>query len=185
MLLQPADAGRFIDTYQEVAVAIHGLLKRPLPEDPTHTLNHARQLISKDAGLLERAAAHLHRKGRTVDPEVIGALRRLRLGRWVHLKDLKRGAILLDLKGREVCSVVGLTQPLGSITGQPGSVIETALCPFLGRILCDGLIVHIAALGPELRRSCNERYRQLKASGRLHGDPATSSLWQEDGTLLR
>jgi hypothetical protein len=34
------------------------------------------------------------------------------------------------------------------------------------------VIVPAAALGPELRRSCNERYRVLKASGHLHDDPA-------------
>jgi len=42
------------------------------------------------------------------------------------------------------------------------------------------VIVPAAALGPELRRSCNERYRVLKASSHLHDDPARAPLWQGD-----
>jgi len=180
MMLPPVDARRFIDTYQKVAVAIHALLERPVPNNPTMALNDARAWISDDADLVQRAVTHLRRRGVTVDPEVIAALCWLRVEKWVHLKDLKRGAILLDLKGQEAYRVVGLTQPLGSITGQTGAVIRTALCPFMGHILCDGVIVPVAALGPELRRSCNARYRVLKASGHLHDDPARAPLWQSN-----
>lgn len=41
--------------------------------------------------------------------------------------------------------------------------------------------VAVAALGPELRRSCNDRCRVLKASGHLHHDQARAPLRQGDG----
>jgi hypothetical protein len=40
------------------------------------------------------------------------------------------------------------------------------------------VIVPVAALSPELRRSCNERYRLRKASGHLLDDQTLAPLWQ-------
>jgi len=87
MLLPPADARRFIDTYQEVAVAIHPLLERPVPKNPRKAANDARSPISDDPDLVQQAGTNLRRKGVTVDAEVIEALGQLRLDEWVHLKE--------------------------------------------------------------------------------------------------
>lgn len=101
MLLPAAAARRFIDGYKQVAVSVHALLELPLSEDPRQVVRAARERICEEPALLGRAIAQLERRGRTPDPEVLDALGQLRLDRWVHLKDLKRGAILLDLDGRE------------------------------------------------------------------------------------
>lgn len=84
------------------------------------------------------------------DPDVIKALSQMRLAQWVHLKDLKSGAILLDSQGREAYRVVGLTQLPGEIIGERGCLVETALCHFAGRILCDGIFIERGQLGPNL-----------------------------------
>jgi len=53
----------------------------------------------------------------------------------------------------------------------------------MGHILRDGVIGPVAALGQELRRSCNARYRVLRASGHLHDNPARVALWQSNALL--
>ena len=52
-----------------------------------------------------------------------------------------------------------------------------------GLILCDGVIGPVAALGPELRHSCDARYRVLKASGHRDDDPARAPVWQSNALL--
>lgn len=180
MLLAPADARRFMGTYEQVAIAVHGLQQGEVSDDPRQAIARARELLQHDPELLERAVSWLQQRSRRPDGEVIASLRTLRLDTWVHLKDLRSGSVLLDSKGANAYLVAGLTQQLSAITGRPGMVvIEAGLCQFAGRILCDGLLIPRAQLGPELKRASNSRYRQLKAEGRLHRDPATAPLWSD------
>jgi hypothetical protein len=165
-------------TYEQVALAVHAVRDENPPSNPTLVLTAARLLLQENPAQLDQAVNLLRTRKEEPDPDVIKALSQMRLAQWVHLKDLKSGAILLDSKGREAYCVVGLTQSPGEIIGERGCLVETALCPFAGRILCDGIFIERGQLGPNLRRSCNERYLSLKAAGRLHRDPATAPLWQ-------
>jgi hypothetical protein len=46
----------------------------------------------------------------------------MQLAEWVHLKDLKSGAIFLNQEGTEAYSAVGLTQLPSAIIGDRGFV---------------------------------------------------------------
>ncbi len=177
MLLNPEDAQRFIATYEQVAFSVHRLLKLAPAKQITRILFTAREQLQANPELLDQAVAHGRKQGFSLDSQALDALGQMRLDRWIYLKDLKSGSILLDHQGQEAYSVVGLTQPLAQITGQTGWVLNTALCPFKGKIICDGIMAPIAQLGPSFKRDYHQLYLKLKAHGRLHREPQTSPLW--------
>lgn len=177
MLLNPEDAQSFIATYEQVAFSVHRLLKLAPAKQITRILFTAREQLQANPELLDQAVAHGRKQGFSLDSQALEALGQMRLDRWIYLKDLKSGSILLDHQGQEAYSVVGLTQPLAQITGQTGWVLNTALCPFKGKIICDGIMAPIAQLGPSLKRDYHQHYLKLKAHGRLHREPQTSPLW--------
>lgn len=178
-LLSHHDAQRFMTTYQQVAIALSVLKGKPIPVDPPLVLAKARKQLQENPELLDRAVAQMKSRRIRADPEVIEALRQMRLGEWVHLKDLKSGSVLIDIQGQEAYCVTGLTQPLGVITGRGVCLLEAALCPFAGRIVCDGILIARCDLGSNLRRNINDLYRKLKAAGRLHQSPMTAALWNQ------
>ena len=178
-LLSRHDAQRFMTTYQQVAIALFVLKGKPIPVDPPLVLARAREQLQQTPELLDQAVAQMKGRGIRADPEVIEALGQMHLGEWVHLKDLKSGSVLIDIQEREAYCVAGLSQPLGVITGRSGCLITTALCPFAGRILCDGIVIPHCDLSSNLRRNTNDLYQHLKAAGRLHQSPTTAPFWKQ------
>jgi tetratricopeptide (TPR) repeat protein len=176
-LLAPEDARRFMATDKQVATAVHQLLRRAIPADPRQLLLAARQQLQQQPDLLGRAVKQLHRRQLQPDGEVIEALRQLHPSPWLFLNDLRSGAIFLDRECQAAYSVAGLTQSPGQIIGPGGYRVETALCPFAGRILCDGIFADATPMDPELERRCRERYLLLKSEGRVIRDPAGAPLW--------
>lgn len=177
MLLTPNDARRFMATYERVAMAVHAVAGLDAPRSPQACLASAREALEETPGLLDEAVAVLKKEGVQADEDVVKALRLMQLGEWIHLKDLKSGAIFLNGEGTEAYCAVGLTQQPSAILGGKGFLVETGLCPFAGRILCDGVFVARAQLGRNIWSECHQRYLSLKATGRLHRSPATAPLW--------
>jgi hypothetical protein len=177
MLLTPKDARRFMATYEQVALAMHAVAELETPGDPKACLASGRKALQRTPKLLGDAVAFLNKEAIKVDADVVDALRQMQLGEWIHLKDLRSGAIFLNQKGTEAYSAAGLTQPPSTIIGARGSLVETALCPFAGRIHCDGVFVVRLQLGPNIWRECHQRYLRLKAAGQLHRSPASVPLW--------
>jgi hypothetical protein len=179
MLLSPEDAKRFMATYEQVALAVHAIAALDPPDNPTASLVHARERLQETPELLDEAETFLRRQGTWTDVEVLDALRQMKLEEYVHLKDLKRGAIFLSADGSEAYSAIGLTQPPAAIIGARGHVVHTALCPFAEKIVCDGVFITRAQLGPGLWSEFHKRYLGLKAAGQLHHDPSTVPEWQQ------
>lgn len=179
MLLSPQNAERFMATYERVAIAVHAIAALNPPDNTTASLVHARERLQDAPELLDEAVELLRRQGTWTDPEVVEALRQMKLDEYVHVKDLKSGAIFLSVDGSEAYSTIGLTQPPGAIIGARGHVVKTALCPFAGKILCDGVFITRAALGPSVWSDFYKRYLSLKAAGCLHDEPSTVPEWQQ------
>jgi tetratricopeptide (TPR) repeat protein len=180
-LLAPELARRFVATYKLVANAVHQLLSRAIPADPTVLLMEARAGLQQHPDLLERAVQQLHRRQLRPDGEVIEALRQLRLSQWLFLKELRTGAIFLDHECQGAYSVASLTQSPSRIIGRQLCMVETAFCPFAGRILCDGIFVNARPLGPKQERRWRERYLLLESEGRVVCNPADAPLWSSAG----
>jgi len=178
MLLNPEDAQRFMTTYERVAIAVHAVNNEQADAGPTACLVNARRQLHDNPEQLDEAIKHLREHNIPVDPDVIEALSQIKLAEWIHIKDLKSGAIFLNKEASEAYSTVGLTQQPGAIVSGRGFLVETGLCPFAGKILCDGLFVGRVQLGPNLWSEFHERYLWLKAEGRLHRSVDTAPPWQ-------
>jgi hypothetical protein len=178
MLLAPHDARRFMATYERVAIAVQAINQQQAASDPATCLVNARRQLLDNPERLDEVMQHLREHSIPVDPEVIEALSQMKLAEWIHIKDLKSGAIFLNKEASEAYSTVGLTQQPGAILGGRGFLVETGLCPFAGKILCDGLFVGRVQLGPNLWSEFHERYLWLKAEGRLHRSVDTAPPWQ-------
>lgn len=74
-------------------MAVHVVCGQDPPADPSRSLAHARKRLHQNP-----------------------ALRAMRLAEWVHLKDLRSGAIFLNLEATEAYGTAALTQ-------QPSAVI--------------------------------------------------------------
>jgi hypothetical protein len=181
MLLSPTDAKRFMATYEQVAIAVHAITALDPPDNPTASLVHARERLQDAPGLLDEAVRFLKQQGAWTDPEVVEALRQMKLEEYVHVKDLKSGAIFLSADGSEAYSVIGLTQAPGAIIRARGHVVKTALFPFAGKIVCDGVFIASVQLGPGLWSEFHKRYLSLKAAGQLHHDSTSVPEWQQPG----
>lgn len=144
-LLSPPNARRFITTYERVGMAVHVVCGQDPPADPSRSLVHARKRLHQNP-----------------------ALRAMRLTESEHLKDLRSGAIFLNLEATEAYSTAALAQQPSAVIGQRGCVVETALFPSAGRVLSDGIFIAGAQLGPGLWSSFDGRYLSLKAAGRLY-----------------
>lgn len=179
MLLSPKDAKRFMATYERVAIAVHALAALDPPDTPTASLVMARERLQETPELLAEAVTYLKRQGSKTDPQVVEALRQMKLDEYLHLKDLKRGSIFLSTDGSEAYSAIGLTQAPGAIIGTRGHVVKTALCPFADKILCDGIFIARAQIGPSLWSEFHRRDLSLKAAGRLHRDLSSVPAWQQ------
>lgn len=179
MLLAPRDARRFMVTYERVAMAVHVIAALDAPASPQACLAKARKTLQDTPGLLDEAVAVLQKEGFRADEHVVKALQLMQLGEWIHLKDLSSGAIFLNREGTEAYCAIGLTQQPSAIIGSRGFLVETALCSFAGRILCDGVFIPRVQLGPNLWSECQQRYLSLKAAGRLHRSPASVPAWDQ------
>ena len=178
MLLPAEDARRFMVTYERVAIAVLNVGGVDVPTDPKVCLARAREQLQDRPELLTRAVSLLEQQDAAVDHEVVEALGQMHLAEWVHLKDLRSGAVFLNLEGTEAYSTAGLTQQPSAIIGGRGHLVKTGLFPFAGRIVCDGIFIASVQLEPSLWSDYHKRYRGLKAAGLLHRDPTSVPAWQ-------
>jgi hypothetical protein len=179
MLLSAQDAKRFMVTYERVAIAVLTIGGIKMPADPKTCLARAREQLQDSPELLAQAVSFLEQRNTPVDQEVVEALGRMRVAKWVHLKDLRSGAVFLNLEGSEAYSVACLTEQPVAIIGSRGYLVETGLCAFAGRIVCDGVFIASVQLAPGLWSEFHKRYRSLKAAGCLHRDPTSVPAWQQ------
>ncbi len=161
MVLDPQAAQRFINTYMAVLLAIAGT---PTCEDKKvlHLLVKGRARLLKDPALLEKARCSLAEQSQKLDHEVMSAIEGLEVRKWVYLRDTRAYSVFLDSSTDRAFGVVGLTDRLSDVVGGSGAFVETGLVRFNGRFVCDGLFTQIVWLGTNVRKSCNEKFLELK-----------------------
>ena len=164
MILNAADAQRFIRWYSLLLVEVLGEASRDVEGGLIAKLVQGRTKLMKEPTLLREAAARLA----DVDSEVVEAVESLEVRNWVYLRDTKLHSIFLDQSTDRAFAVVGLTERIRDILGGAGVYLETGLVQYRGRFVCDGLVGQPVWLGPNYKKSFNERYRELKAAGRFY-----------------
>jgi hypothetical protein len=96
LLIAREEARRFMATYEQVAIAVHGVRSESSPAEPSQALAESREQLQGTPDLLNQAVQFLQKRGTHPDPVLIAALSQIRLAEWVHLKGLRSGAILLN-----------------------------------------------------------------------------------------
>ncbi len=173
MVIDPPTARRFINAY----MAFLGSLvsdEDKQGQSTTHWLVKGRDRYAADRSLLDayRAAQLQLSASKRADAEMLDAIARSQIGRWVHLKDTRAYSVVLDDLATQAYAVLGLTQRLRDVNTQgSGLVMEAALVPLNGHWVCDGLIKGPVWLGPNYRRSYTVHYQALRANGQFSVSP--------------
>ncbi|MFO0778216.1 MAG: hypothetical protein U0223_11520 [Nitrospira sp.] len=168
MYLAPADAQRFIQSYKLLMLEVLGEQEDPITGSVVPLLAKARAKLVGKRALLNKSIARLEARNVGLDPEVVTALEGLEVRQWVYLRDTKLHSIMIDSTADRAFGVLGLTQGIRDITGGTGLYMEAGLVRYRGRYVCDGVISQAVWLGPGYRRSWNEKFKEIKASGQFH-----------------
>jgi hypothetical protein len=68
--------------------------------------------------------------------------------------------------------VVGLTNRIRDIIGGSGAVIQTAVTPYRGHYVCDGIVTDVVWLGPNYKKSFTSTLAQIRSLGHFYRTPA-------------
>jgi len=172
VIVTPELASRFIQEYKRFLLSI---FKPESVDDErkstTEKLYSARTRFITNRGLLDEYMRKLEEGTEPIDRKVLGAIRSIEYSRWVYLRDLKSYSIFLKDGGGPGYGVLGLTDEINVITGGPGAVLEAGIFVFDDHYICDGLIATLAHLGPNMRKSWNDLYQELRVSGGFRVNP--------------
>lgn len=172
MIVAPELANRFIHEYKRFLLAIYEP-DGEKGESPrtVEKLHSARKRFIENRGLLDEYLRKLEDGTEPIDRKILLAIRNLEYSRWVYLRYLRSYSILLKDGGGYGLGVIGLTDEISVITGGPGAVFEAGVFAFDDHYVCDGLIASLVHLGPNMRKSCNELYKELREAGRFQANP--------------
>jgi hypothetical protein len=115
MLLQREQALRFINGYKPALLRVLENTNTAVTGSINDDLATARALIIEDRNLLEIALNDLSSEGAPVDPEVVSAIRSLKVGIWLYVKHTKTFAVFMDKEAKEAYAVRALTTPLNEL----------------------------------------------------------------------
>jgi hypothetical protein len=168
MVIDPEAAGQFISGYKNLLSEVHRLSGGKPGMELLNMLASAREAVVKEPSLIETAASNLDSAGHALPPDVLEAIRSLRLQRWVYLRDTTKYSIFMDMEGKDAYAVLGLTQRLRDIVGGTGIVLMTGIFHFHGAFVCDGIVSNVIWLGSNYRREYAATFASLKKSGHFH-----------------
>lgn len=172
MVIAPKDAAAFIEGYKSVLIEIDRQSTGQPQGELLDTLMAARSKYSTDRSLLDSALAALSEKSLTIPPEVISAIRSLELKHWIYLKDTRSHSIFMDPDSEVAYGVLGLTNRVRDIIGASGASIQTGIVQYLDHYVCDGLISHVAWLGPNYKKSFTSTLERIRTLGHFYKTPA-------------
>lgn len=127
---------------------------------------HAR--YAADPKHLDAAIAAAAARGKPLELEVAEATRKMQLKKWIFLRDTKRYSLFVDPNGEAAYGVLGLTQRIRDIVGGSGVMLETALVPYRGHFVCDGVVSEVLWLGLNYRKDFTALFSKLKKNGAFH-----------------
>ena len=168
MYLDPSDAQRFIQGYKLLMLELLGEQEGRGISSVVPLLAKARAKLMRKPALLRKSIVQLEARNTRLDREVVIALEGLEVRQWVYLRDTKLHSIMIDSSADRAFGVIGLPQGIRDIVGGTGVIIEAGLVRYCGRYVCDGVISQVVWLGPGCRRSWNETFKEIKASGQFH-----------------
>lgn len=167
MVINPAAAADFIAGYKSLLLKIHGIVGATPSDRLLETLAVAREQIKLNPALVGEAAAALETEGEPIAPDVLRAIKTLRLRQWVFLRDTATRSIFIDAKRREAYGILGLTDRIRDIFGGSAVVFKGGVVEYCGRYVCDGIVANHVWLGPNYKKEFTSLLAELKKEGRM------------------
>ena len=172
MLLPRDQALRFIKGYKSVLLIALDIIGIECSDSIIDDLSRARAEILENSDLLEKAIAELSPKGCPVEPEVLQAIRSMKVSQWVYLRDTKTAAIFLDKEVKNAYSVKALTTPFHQVVDAVPSIFTAGVFQYFGFFVCDGIIENPVMLGPGYKAQFNVAYSIIRKTGNYYARTA-------------
>ena len=161
MKIDKTTANQFIAIYRDFLLDLFHHYEKDDPEmELTEKLVIARRRFSSDRTHLKKFIKR--NKSLNVHQDIISAIEEMEISRWVYLKDTKNYSIMLKADGSIGYGVLGLNDRIRDIAGKPAIAIEAGIIRIKGNFVCDGLIIHLAEIGPNYKKGFNQLFKELK-----------------------
>ena len=167
MHIEDGTARRFISVYQDFLLSLADPETRA-NKNVLAVLSTARERYAADRSLF--ATWRARNGGR--DADMLDAIERIEIGRWIYLKDTRSYSVFMHEDGQRAYAVQGLTERLRNICGYSGMVVRAGVFPLGGQFVCDALFNGTAMLGPNYLADFRARYQALRERGGFHAAPA-------------
>ncbi len=155
MLINSTIANEFLASYKAVLAEVNG---GKSPQDANVFAECRKSLYSNSVSIMEYTS---------IAEDFKNALSKSIYGRFIFLKKYKNWYAFQHTATNRYYAALGLTSPIEDMV-EDFSIIETALVPYRGLIVCDGLIVkENMLLGRNMTKNCRDGYFQAKKSGDL------------------
>jgi hypothetical protein len=163
MHIEDRTARRFIRVYQDFLTSLADP-ETSANKDQLAVLGEARARYAADRSLF--AVWRARNAGR--DADMLDAIERIEIGRWIYLKDTRSYSVFMHEDGLRAYAVQGLTKRLRDIFGYSGMVVQTGVFPLGGQLVCDGLFGGAVMIGPNFLADFKARYQALRKRGGFH-----------------
>ncbi|MGB2807914.1 MAG: hypothetical protein WBC22_09245 [Sedimentisphaerales bacterium] len=155
MLVNSTIANEFLASYKAVLAEVNG---GKSPQDIDEFAECRKTLYSNSVSIAEYTS---------IAEDFKNALSKSIYGQFIFLKKYKSWYAFQYIETGQYFAALGLTSPIETMV-EDCSIIETALVPYRGLIVCDGLIVNNnMLLGKNMMKNCRDGYFQAKRSGDL------------------
>ncbi len=155
MLVDSTMASEFLASYKAVLAEVNG---GKIPENTAEFVECRKRLYSESVSTEDFIS---------IAKEFKDTLRRAIFGQFIFLKKYKNWYAFQHTATNQYFAAWGLTSPIEAMV-EDFSIIETALVPYRGLIVCDGLIVNKnMLLGKNMTKDCHVGYIEAKKAGGL------------------
>lgn len=155
MLVNTTIANKFLASYKTLLTEVNS---GKTPQDTNEFAECRKTLYSDSISIAEY---------KSIDEDFKNAVSKSIFGKFIFLKKYKNWYAFQHIETGQYFAALGLTSPIETMI-KDFSVIETALVPYKGLIVCDGLIVkNNILLGKNMTKNCRDNYFQAKRSGDL------------------
>ena len=166
MHIEDRTARRFISVYQDFLTSLADP-QTSAGKDVLEVLSEARARYAADRSLF--ATWRARNAGR--DADMLDAIERIEIGRWIYLKDTRSYSVFMHEDGLRAYAVQGLTERLRDIFGYSGMLVQAGVFPLGGQFVCDGLFGGAVMLGSTYLADIKPRYQALRENGGFHAVP--------------
>ena len=151
MLIESNDAQYFLKCYKLTLMNFAG-----------KALNNALEFIPVRNSFYEKKDENNNFLPKDADDDFRNGIKKAFYDDFIYLEKVRNGYLLRNEKKNKIYLVKAITTPLEDII-EDFSFIKTAILPFRGQIICDGLVEkHNILIGPNMMKEIKEEIKEKR-----------------------